>query len=83
MWYDKRTKIFKTFFIKREERRKHYGKIAFEKLLEKIGINKIEIDVLQRNEIGLKFWQNIGFKEQWIRMKFGEENVIKKKIRIL
>jgi len=71
----KEPKYLRQFYIKREERRKHYGKIAFEKLLEKIGINKIEIDVLQRNEIGLKFWQNIGFKEQWIRMKFGEENV--------
>jgi GNAT superfamily N-acetyltransferase len=71
----KEPKYLRQFFIKREERRKHYGKIAFIKLLEKIGINEIEIDVLQKNDVGLKFWQNIGFKEQWIRMKFGEESV--------
>ena len=71
----KEPKYLRQFYIKREERRKHYGKIAFRKLLEKMGVNEMEIDVLQRNEIGLKFWQNIGFKEQWIRMKFGEENV--------
>ena len=50
-------------------------KLLLKNYQKKIGINEIEIDVLQRNEIGLKFWQNIGFKEQWIRMKFGEENV--------
>ena len=52
----KEPKYLRQFFIKREERRKHYGKIAFEKLLGKIGVNEIEIDVLQRNKIGLKFW---------------------------
>ena len=43
------------FFIKREERGKKYGKIAFKNLLEKIGIKEIEIDVLKWNEAGIKF----------------------------
>jgi len=58
------------FFIEREERRKHYGKNAFNKLLEKLETKEIEIDVLKWNEDGTKFWENIGFKEQWKRMKY-------------
>jgi ribosomal protein S18 acetylase RimI-like enzyme len=58
------------FFIKREERRKHYGKIAFNNLLEKIGTKEIEIDVLKWNKTGIKFWKKIGFEEQWKRMKY-------------
>jgi RimJ/RimL family protein N-acetyltransferase len=63
-------KYLRQFFIKREERRKHYGKIAFNNLLEKLEIKEIEIDVLKWNEDGIKFWENIGFKEQWKRMKY-------------
>ena len=62
------------FFIKKEERRKHYGKNAFKKLLEKINTNEIEIEVLHKNEVGFKFWQNIGFIEQWTRMRFEKMN---------
>jgi len=32
---------------------------------------EIEIDVLTWNEGGIKFWEKIGFKEQWKRMKYG------------
>jgi len=62
--------FLRQFFIKREERRKHYGEIAFKSLLEKTGIKEIEIDVLSWNETGIKFWEKIGFKEQWKRMKY-------------
>ena len=58
------------FFIKREERRKNYGKTAFNRLMEKLDINEVEIDVLKWNEIGIKFWENLGFKEQSKRMKY-------------
>jgi len=66
----KEPKYLRQFFIKREERRKHYGKIAFEVLLEKTGIKEIEIDVLKWNETGIKFWERIGFVEQSKRMKY-------------
>jgi predicted acetyltransferase len=61
------------FFIKREERRKHYGKMAFNKLLEEIKTTEIEIDVLEWNNIGKIFWESIGFKNQWKRMKYIKE----------
>ena len=60
----------KQFFINRKERRKHYGKNAFNELLKKLETKEIEIDVLKWNEDGIKFWENIGFKEQWKRMKY-------------
>ena len=66
----KEPKYLRQFFIKREERRKHYGKIAFENLLEKIAIQEVEIDVLKWNETGIKFWKKMGFIEQWKRMKY-------------
>ena len=66
----KEPKYLRQFFIKREERRKHYGKIAFENLLKKIKAQEIEIDVLKSNETGIKFWGKIGFIEQWKRMKY-------------
>jgi len=66
----KEPKYLRQFFIKREERRKHYGKNAFDKLLEKLEIKEIEIDVLKWNEGGIIFWEKIGFKEQWKRMNY-------------
>ena len=62
-------KFLRQFFIKREERRKHYGEIAFNKLLKKIGTRKIEIDVLSWNETGLEFWKKMGFVEHWKHMR--------------
>jgi len=66
----KEPKYLRQFFIKREERRKHYGKLAFKNLLDKIETREIEIDVLKWNEAGLKFWGNLGFEEQSKRMKY-------------
>ena len=69
----KEPKYLRHFFLRREERGKNYGKIAFKNLLEKIGIKEIEIDVLKWNEAGIKFWEKIGFEEQWKRMKYKDE----------
>jgi len=66
----KEPEYLRQFFINREERRKHYGKNAFHKLLEKLETKEIEIDVLKWNEAGIKFWEKIGFEEQWKRMKY-------------
>jgi len=71
----KEPKYLRQFFIKREERRKHYGKNGFIKLLEKLETKEIEIDVLKWNEDGIKFWKNIGFKELWKRMKYKKIDV--------
>ncbi|MHB9293996.1 hypothetical protein Holit_03119 [Hollandina sp. SP2] len=62
------------FFIKEEERRKKYGMGAFNELKKHLGIKEIEIDVYIWNEIGIKFWKALGFKEQYIRMRQIEKN---------
>lgn len=58
------------FFIRREERRKGYGKQAFHKLLEHIGINEIDIDVYAWNKKGIYFWESLGFKNRCFNMRY-------------
>ena len=58
------------FYIGREYRRKHYGKQAFYMLLDFMNTTEIDIDVLTDNEIGLKFWRNLGFKARYISMRY-------------
>jgi ribosomal protein S18 acetylase RimI-like enzyme len=59
------------FFINRDERHKGYGKESFRKLLEYIKTDEIEIDVYVWNNIAIKFWESLGFKNKYIRMKYG------------
>jgi RimJ/RimL family protein N-acetyltransferase len=67
---DKTPIYLRHYFIKREERRKHYGKEAFIELLKHLKIKEIEIDVYQWNETGIKFWESLGFKNKYIRMGY-------------
>lgn len=59
------------FLIDRNFRRKHLGKMAFELLLKELNTNTIDIEVLSRNEAGLKFWESCGFVERsrYMRLK--------------
>ena len=58
------------FYIDREQRRKHYGKSAFRALLEYLGTDCIDIDVLPWNEAGVAFWKSLGFAERYVVMRF-------------
>ena len=58
------------FYIAREQRRKHYGKSAFQALLEYLGTDTIELDVLPWNEAGVAFWKSLGFSEQYVVLRF-------------
>ena len=58
------------FYIGREYRRKLYGKQAFYMLLDFLNTNEIDVDVLTDNEIGLKFWRNLGFNARYISMRY-------------
>jgi GNAT superfamily N-acetyltransferase len=57
------------FFICRNCRRQGYGKLAFEKLIDLLGTNKIDIEVMHWNERGYEFWKSLGFKERSIYMR--------------
>ena len=57
------------FYIDREQRRKHYGKSAFQALLEYLGTDCIDLDVLPWNEAGVAFWKSLGFSEQYVAMR--------------
>lgn len=45
------------FFICREERRKGYGKQAFQSLLSHLNTDEIDIDVYVWNKSGVEFWK--------------------------
>lgn len=58
------------FLIVREYRQKHYGTEAFRLLLEYLGVDRMDIEVLPWNERGMRFWESCGFKEISRYMRF-------------
>ena len=60
------------FFICREYRRRHLGREAFRLLLGTLGTDTLDIEVLSRNERGVRFWESLGFKERSRYMRFSE-----------
>jgi len=57
------------FFISRNSRRSGYGKWAFNKLLELLHTNKVDIEVMAGNHRGYAFWKSLGFKERSVYMR--------------
>lgn len=67
----KRNPIYlRHFFICREFRRRGFGKLAFENLLQLLGIDTIDIEVMVWNETGKCFWKSLGFEERSIYMRY-------------
>lgn len=58
------------FLIAREYRQMHYGTEAFHALLEYLGVDRMDIEVLPWNERGMRFWESCGFKEISRYMRF-------------
>ena len=58
------------FFICRECRREGWGRRSFHLLLEKLGTDVIDIDVLVWNTRGRRFRETLGFAERSIRMRY-------------
>jgi ribosomal protein S18 acetylase RimI-like enzyme len=58
------------FLIRREYRRKSYGKEAFQALLKELGADTIDIEVYTWNERGIRFWESCGFIERCKYMRF-------------
>src|SRR5690606_9041529 len=54
------------FFICRDVRRKGYGRVALNKLLEFIDADVIDLEVLSWNTGGIGFWRAMGFKDRSI-----------------
>lgn len=52
------------FFICREFRRRGLGRLAFNKLLEYLCVDTIDIEVLSWNKIGIEFWKSLGFQNR-------------------
>lgn len=60
------------FLIDRNYREQHYGKQAFQMLVQHLGVKRMDIEVLPWNQIGYSFWKNCGFKELSIAMRYEE-----------
>ena len=58
------------FLIERGYLQMHYGTEAFHELLEYLGVDRMDIEVLPWNERGMRFWENCGFKEISRYMRF-------------
>lgn len=72
--HTKKPLYVRQFFICRDQRRKRYGKLAFEMLLERLDTGDVDIEVMHGNETGYAFWKSLGFIERsvYMRMKKGE-----------
>ena len=64
------------FFICRDCRRRGFGRRAFHALLAVLGVDTIELDVLDSNERGKAFWQSLQFQPRLIRLRYqkGKQN---------
>ena len=58
------------FFIAERHRRKHYGRQAFRLLMDRLGVDTIDVDVLPWNEAGRSFWKSCGFEEICVSMRY-------------
>jgi tRNA(Arg) A34 adenosine deaminase TadA/ribosomal protein S18 acetylase RimI-like enzyme len=58
------------FFICRHGRRQGWGRKGFRLLLQELGTDTIDIDVLVWNTRGRRFWESLGFAGRSIRMRY-------------
>jgi RimJ/RimL family protein N-acetyltransferase len=71
-----KTPIFiRQFFIAKQFRRKGYGSTAFNKLIDFLNIDKVDLSVLASNNIGYKFWTKCGFASYEIVMHYKKEEL--------
>ena len=57
-------------FVNRKYRNKGYGKGIVKDLIERHEINEIDIDVMAWNESAIHFYEKLGFKNRFIRMRY-------------
>lgn len=61
---DETPRYLRHFFISRSHRRKGLGTTCFNKLLEYLQTETIDLDVMSWNERGYDFWKSMGFTER-------------------
>lgn len=60
-------------FVKKEHRRKGYGKTAIQMLLQMYKTDSLDIEVMAWNSNALKFYESIGFTPRFIGMRISKE----------
>ena len=59
-------------FVKKEHRRKGFGKQAIQMLLQMYKTNSLDIEVMAWNANALKFYESIGFTPRFIGMRISK-----------
>jgi len=67
-------KYLRHFFIVESFRRQGVGKKAFNSLLDILGVDEIDLDVMVWNEMGIRFWKALGFKERYMGMTYKRDD---------
>jgi ribosomal protein S18 acetylase RimI-like enzyme len=67
---EKRPMYLRQLFIKKEFRNLGYGKTAINKIVERLNIEEIDIDVMIWNESAIGFYLNYGFKKRYLGMRY-------------
>jgi predicted acetyltransferase len=67
--YTKSPMYMRQFFICREYRRRGYGTLAFNALIDKLAVDTMEVEALYYNERARGFWRSLGFKERSVCMR--------------
>lgn len=60
-------------FVKKEHRRKGYGKTAIHILLEMYKTDSLDIEIMAWNTNAIKFYESIGFTSRFIGMRIKKE----------
>ena len=58
------------FFIDRDERRKGYGRQAFNLLLSHLNVQADDVDVYAWNDSAIRFWRSLGFETRRYAMLY-------------
>ncbi|WP_127581992.1 GNAT family N-acetyltransferase [Paenibacillus koleovorans] len=67
----RRPYYLRQFFICRDVRRLGYGKLAFDALMDAIGDQELDVEVMVWNEQGYRFWKAMGFEERSVYLRRG------------
>jgi hypothetical protein len=58
------------FFISKENRRKGYGKEAFNQIIRLLDVDEVDLNVLYSNSEGYQFWGSCGLAPYEIHMQY-------------
>jgi GNAT superfamily N-acetyltransferase len=62
------------FYVKPQHRKKGVGRRAVEAIIRQYKTDKIDVEVMAWNHLGMKFWQGVGFKHRTNGLRLSVES---------